>query len=128
MGKFTQQQLEEAWQQMQAERHAEAQQAGMAAAWVQKEIGFGNCRASRPEHFRFGSAYGPFPIGIVMTLIHETYGPYVPDYLKVLDVATWATNTGRVKGLEKTPIYEVQTPYGNYNLEFEYFDNHFSGY
>lgn len=100
----------------------------MAAAWVQNEIGFGNCRASKPDGFGFGSSYGPYPIGIVMTLIYETYGPYVPDYMKVLDVATWATNTGRTKGLEKTPIYEVQTPHGKYDLDFEYFNNHCCGY
>jgi hypothetical protein len=122
MSKFTQKQLEEAWEQMQADRKADAQKAQTAAKWIQDQLGFGNC-APTLGHWH-GHEYGPYPAQYQLVLVHETYGPYIKDYTDALAKQSWAVSQGTNV---QNPVYSVTTPQGVYTLTFEYY-NHWSGY
>ena len=116
--KFTQQELEEAFQQMQADRNAEYNNAVEAAKWLQAQIGVGHCHLDMD---RFQSMMTtPYSARINLKLIHETYGPYMDQYTDFFDKATFATKVGNA--------YEVDTPFGKFGITFEYFDNHCTGY
>jgi hypothetical protein len=122
--KFTQQQLEEAYQQMQDERQAESATAYKAAEWLKQNLGIGmsrcNCHVSNRSHYNW-SAISPFPSEYSLILVYETYGPHLNDYFDVLDNLPFITkNDG--------DVYEAATPFGKYKIEFEYFDNHCTGY
>lgn len=120
MPKFTQQELEEAYSQMSAERIAEYNLAFEASNWLKKELGLGNVWAWS-HHSYPHSRPSPLPNKYFLKLIHETYGPYKEDYIKKLDSSPWA------KKIDES-TYEVTTPHGVYKTKFEYFDNHYAGY
>lgn len=128
MGKFTQTELEEAYKQMQEERQQDNDRAKKALDWVKKALAMDRCTARIGSN---GSYLSPYPIEFVLIFTHETYGPYKEDYIKILGTMPWATATPTAWISGFTPLeawYKVTTPFGDYSLTFEYFDNHVGGY
>lgn len=122
--KFTQKQLEQAYEQMAAERREESQNARQAAEWLKTNLGLNGTVYVRGPHHNWGfysMGVTPWPEEYILSLVHETYGPYKEDWLKALGGMSWAKQLG-------PEVFEVTTPYGVYKTAFEYFDNHCTGY
>ncbi|NIQ14754.1 MAG: hypothetical protein GTO02_10260 [Candidatus Dadabacteria bacterium] len=123
--KFSQQELEDAYKQMEQERADENENVKKAAEWVKGELGFGLVVIRDPAHSL--SRISPYPLGYTLTCIHETYGPYQNTYTDKLDSVDWATKNDSdwVYGYKPgTLFYDIKTPFGEFKLGFEYFDNH----
>ena len=129
MKKFTQEELVEAYEQMVAERNEDFHDAREAAKWFQEQLGFGTVHAFAP---RYGYGTSPVRETYYLKLIHETYGPYQNDYEVRLQALPCVTATKpKVFGVtdrQGETIYEVDMPHGKYEVVFEYFDNHCTGY
>lgn len=120
--KFTQEELVKAYEQMGRERMEESNTAVKAAEWFQENllkngIAHAICRIKGNLTYYKNT---PWPITFILELIYQTYGPYKEDYVEVFTKLDYVTLTD--------DIYEVNTPYGKHRLEFEYFDNHCTGY
>jgi hypothetical protein len=132
MKKFTQEELEAAYEQMQRERADDAHAANSAAHWVNDQLALGTVRYQDPRRnvgIYTGGA-SPEKTQYVIVCVYETYGPHLEDWQKKLDVVPWAKkNDEWVYGFRlNTPFYDVETPFGTFKLTFEYFDNHCTGY
>lgn len=129
MKKFTQEELEAAYAQMQEQQQALWDEAYHAVKWLHDKLNSLMGRASvtiDSDRHAWGGWYStvsPFPPPLRLKLIHETYGPYLQDYYNVLDTLPFVT---KLPG--ERPTYEVDTPHGKYGITFEYFDNHCTGY
>lgn len=124
---FTQAELETAYKQMQDERKQDAKKAQEALKWVKQQLNMNRCSAHIKGHSDFGVSCYPTPY--ILFFVHETYGPYLDSYTKILDTMPWAKKVKGKPGFNKhNPAYEVTTPQGEYPLMFEYFDNHCTGY
>lgn len=129
--KFTQGELERAYDQMEDERNLEAKNASEAAAWVGNELGMEWVQVRNPRFNTGGSSkISPVPENYVITCIYTSYDLSLEDYVKKLDVVPWAKkNDEWVFGYRTgTPFYDVDTPYGKFKLTFEYHNSHVGGY
>lgn len=123
MSKFTQQQLEEAFAQMQEERLQDRRNAEQAAKWVKQQLGFGHCNYSQPYGYGYlGVGYGPHPVNYVLTLSYGPYGPDIQDFTNALAEVTWVTDGPAIPGFGRGPFYVATTPHGTYGLTFAYAD------
>jgi hypothetical protein len=122
MAKFTQQQLEDAWQQMQAERKQDSDEAELAAAWVQQQFGFGICSFVAPYgwDFTYGHWYAsPYQVPFILQLVYSSYSPQRHSYENILNQAAWAVPSQGQPGFSiHEPFYTVTTPHGVYELTF----------
>lgn len=119
---MTQEELIQAYEQMVQERTEESNTAEKAAKWFQEQLLANGISGARCylKHNHYYYNVTPWPINYRINIIHQTYGPYKEDYVEVFAKLDYVTLTDE--------IYEVNTPYGKHRLEFEYFDNHCTGY
>jgi hypothetical protein len=59
----------------------------------------------------------------VLTFIHETYGPYINDYEDKFKSFAWASNQCCAD-----EVWIAHTPFGDFTVILEYFDNHCCGF
>ncbi len=126
--KFTQQELQEAYQQMREERENDYHKALGAARELEQIVGR-SCRVS-PDFHEIRPA--PKSIDYVLVLTEETYGPFLETFTSVLDNLPNAQKLAedkRVRGYDRDyPQYLVKTSVGEYVIAFEYFNNHSCGW
>ena len=123
---FTQQQLEAAWKQMEYERKQDGLQAHRMLEWVCQQAMIDPGHASLThEGFSTMVNISPQTTTYRFIFIHQTYGPYLYDFINALSTQSWARH---VRGEQSGPVYEVDTPKGTYEVHFSYFDNHSTGW
>jgi hypothetical protein len=128
MSRFTQRELEQAWEQMQIERNNEANQARLAAHWVAERLKAeepirlkdASCNYTQPRDR--GMPFGaPYPVNYVLLVAHDYYGPSIKTYTDVFDKVSWAIDAKPIQGFpDNLPKYVVTTPYGQHRLTFEF--------
>lgn len=115
--KFTPEELQAAMQQITEERIEANSNAEKAAEWLKTQLNMPNCKCYVKAYF--GTAFEDCSEPNII-LVHETYGPYLEDYINVLNSALCVT--------KEAIFYYVDSPYGRFRITFEYFDNHCTGY
>lgn len=128
--KFTKEELDAACDQIADEREEKFQEAQRAISWLQEQLGMKHIRLSDPVIENRGYRSPSEIIKYVIVCTYETYGPYLEDWTNKLDEKLWAVqNNEWVHGFSpSSKFYDVKTPFGDYKLTFEYFDNHCCGY
>ena len=121
---FTQAELEAAWKQMQYERNEDALRARRMLTWVCEQAGI-DPKAGSFSAIGYITGISPFAKVYHFTFTHQTYGPYLYDFIDALAPHQWAKH---VHGEYAGPVYEVNTPEGTYEVHFSYFDNHSTGW
>ena len=111
---FSQQQLEDAYAQMQQERDAEYQNASQAADWLKQQLNMNPCNCWVNSLGK--TLPSPFPSQFTLQLVCETYGPFNCDYAAKLNAMP------AVRQLSPTE-YEVDTPFGTFKVGFRYWNN-----
>ena len=135
---FTEEELELALKQIEERKKNDRENAQKAAKFLEEKLGFGNCIAESDEINQYISSINST---YSLKLIHQTYGPYLDQYFEKLDKMPEASKTEVVKQAGVSGIfaedsidnkhhgkYQIKTPFGDYKIWFEYFDNHFSGF
>lgn len=107
--KFTQEELEKAWDQMREEREKEVNDAYQAAKWLKEKIDIKvrgcDCTVERPDNVD-----GPYPIKYLLVIIIGS-DIQTDRYIEVLDNLTF------VEKLEDWK-YQVYSPFGMFDLTF----------
>lgn len=126
--KFTRDELKMAMQQIREEKEQTFRRAQSAAEYLEEILGIENCcRIERAKYYssNYEETY-------VLSLVHQTYGPYLEDFtsrLAVLPNAHALKEDEKLIGYyRKDPQYEITTEFGTYFVVFEYFNNHGSGW
>ena len=114
--KFTPEELIDAQEQIAEEQMHTNFKIQEAASWLKKELKMTRCNClARPS-------FGPIWPGVlpVLVLVYETYGPDISEYKDILDKMPCVTK-------DANSNYQVDTPYGKFRIDFEYFNNHCLG-
>lgn len=122
---FTQEQLEAMWKQMTHERKQDSQQADRMLTWMCEQTAIDRKHASFSRSNEGVADISPWTLIYHFVLTHQTYGPYLQDFIDALTPQPWAKH---IRGAPSGPVYEVVTPEGTYEVHFSYFDNHGSGW
>ena len=120
MPKFTQKELEEAYEQIREERKQDLDTAQNAVDWVIKTLDIGVTGFVENDYYsRFHKDYPqPNPLTYVLIL---SYDFYFTKCINLLDKASWAKKCDGVAGFNiHSKFYEVSTPFGIYKLTFNY--------
>lgn len=135
MTKFTQEELEAAYKQMEDERNEDHSRAERMLAWVCKESGInpdhGKVATHRSDWCGWGVVVCPWETQCRFTFVTQTYGPYESYFTDLLEKQSWAKEidpSRSIQGVRRPSQWEVVTPEGTYQVVFEYFDNHGAGY
>lgn len=125
MSKFSQQDLESAFDQMSKDRDKDSNNANQAKNWIKGNIfGVYDCYVHESKTYPIS----PFVSQFSMVIRYGPYGPHKEDFIKLLDSQAWAekTSSAWVRGLTpKEDWYKVKTPFGEYSLTFEYIDSYY---
>lgn len=118
---FTQQQLEEAYEQMKKERKADLKEAKKAAKWLKDKIGLDVGTSVGNRYYGTNDAVTPWPWDIYINVYYGTYNDCSDDFKTWPQVSKVSSHRGAFfLDLSNEPGFDQRH---KYNCRFEYLDH-----